>query len=114
MTSTAPKPDRGAKRGTLYIAAGLALFLLGSIGMLLIRYGSGLGIGRPDDPFLAYGIALVASIVGIRMMLTGRKFKTLDAEEILEKGERPIVLYLRCLSLPGQVCRCPHLFRGPP
>jgi hypothetical protein len=99
MTSTAAKPKRSHMRGNLYLFLGLVLFLLGSVSILMIRYGRVLGIDRPDEPFLIFGICLALSALGMKMMLKGKKLKTKDAELIMAKGERPIVLYLRSFAL---------------
>jgi hypothetical protein len=67
--------------------------------MALIRYGKVLGINRPDEPFVIFGICFALSAIGMKMILKGRKLKTKDAEQILEIGERPVVLYLRSFAL---------------
>ena len=99
MSSTAPKPERNKNKGNIYIFIGLFLFLSGSILMLLIRYGKVLGIHISGGSIGLYAALILMTFIGIKMMTSGRKLKTLDAEEIIAKGERPIVLYLRSFAL---------------
>jgi hypothetical protein len=98
----APVPERNEKKGRLFMALGLTLFLLGSISMLLFRYGSVMGMSLGDLPIGIYAIFIAMAALGIRIMTQGKKLRTKDAETILEEGERPIFLYLRSFALDEQ------------
>ncbi len=99
MSSTARKPDRSKRKGNAYLILGLLLFLIGSFTMLAIRYGRVWGMSSLDSPFVFVAIGFGLATLGMKMMLKGRKLKTEDAEQILSKGDRPLVLYLRSFAL---------------
>jgi hypothetical protein len=99
--SNVPQPRRSSNAGLSAIIIGLILFV-GGLGLVaMIRYGSVLGLSRPDGNI---SIALVlggftAAWFGIRLMVRGRQLRTLDADEAMARSAKGPFLYLRSFEL---------------
>ncbi|NNC98305.1 MAG: hypothetical protein HKN88_09575 [Gammaproteobacteria bacterium] len=94
-------PERNPKKGKLYTVIGLLILLVGSVGALLTRYGSALGLDRPDGAIIFYIVGLLMAALGIKFISSGRKLQMLYAETLVQNhtGERPLFLYLRSFKL---------------
>ncbi len=101
------KPERNVKKGKLFHIVGAGVFILGAVGLLSVRFSSVFGWARPDEPYLIYVVAILFAGFGLKLITKGRKLKTKDAEEILNKttadsDERPVFVYLRSFQLDEQ------------
>lgn len=103
--SDALTPERNDRKGRIYVGVGVLLFVLGSLAMLLFRYGSVIGFSVGDMPIFLYGILIVLAGLGIRFTTHGKKLKTKDAHQILQEDKRPIFLYLRSFTLDEEDAR---------
>ncbi len=107
VAGQAASPERNARKGNLFHIVGAMIFILGAAGILFPRFASVFGWMRPSEPLLIYAVAIVFAGFGLKLVLSGRKLKSKDAEDILKqaslhKGKRPIFVYLRSFRLDEQ------------
>ena len=112
----AARPERNERKGKIYYALGALLFFGGVIGAMLLRYGSAVGMGRPDGAMIFYAIGLGLAGLGIKFITSGRKLQMRDAEDIVREAtsnissntnhavskNEPLFLYLRSFKLDEQ------------
>ncbi len=99
--AVAAQPERNRSKGIRYLIGGVCLLLGGFGSILLVRYGSVFGIGRPDlaGGFAVVGVGLVVAFVGVRMATIGKGLMTPDGDAVLNSTDRPLFLYLRAFGL---------------
>lgn len=103
----AARPERNRARGIGYLAGAVCLLLAGFGTILLVRYGSVLGLGRPDvaGGFVIIGCGLAVAFIGVRMATIGKGLMTPDGDAVLERTDRPLFLYLRAFGLDEEDSR---------